>query len=140
MPLQNDGPESSTFAATFTGTANPTPMNPPDCVRMLLTMPTTSPCRLNIGPPELPVLIAASVCTTCIGTPLTTPSISSRPLTWPTVRLWLSPNGAPTTTISSPTSSWSESPSFAGETAAGSLSSCNSATSARVDEPTTWAG
>ena len=37
------------------------PIEPPDGEMMAVLMPTTSPCMLNSGPPELPRLIAASV-------------------------------------------------------------------------------
>jgi hypothetical protein len=57
---------------------------------MLLTMPITSPFQLNMGLPEFPPLIAASVWKNshadadmlmrrCFGV--------ARPLTWPTVRV-----------------------------------------------------
>ena len=81
MPLQNDLALSSTRSATLEGMANPNPSKPPDCVRMRLTMPTTSPFMLNIGPPELPMLIAASVWIISIGPPLTMPPPAMRPLT-----------------------------------------------------------
>jgi len=42
-------------------TTNPRPSLPPDFEMIWLTTPMTWPAMLNIGPPELPVLIAASV-------------------------------------------------------------------------------
>ena len=42
-------------------TTNPRPSKPPDFEMMWLTMPITSPAMLNMGPPELPWLMAASV-------------------------------------------------------------------------------
>ncbi len=43
------------------GTAKPMPIEPPVGEMMAVLMPTTSPSMLNSGPPELPLLIAASV-------------------------------------------------------------------------------
>ena len=57
-----------------------------------------------------------------------------RALTCPTVKVWLIPNGAPTTKISSPTSTLSESPSVAGCTPAGTRSNCSNARSAAGSE------
>ena len=42
-------------------TTKPRPSLPPDFEMLWLTMPTTSPAALNIGPPELPVLMVASL-------------------------------------------------------------------------------
>ena len=39
----------------------PRPSLPPDFEMVWLTMPMTSPAMLNMGPPELPVLIVAVV-------------------------------------------------------------------------------
>jgi len=43
------------------GIANPTPVNTPVGAKMAVFMPMTSPFTLISGPPELPLLIAASV-------------------------------------------------------------------------------
>ena len=43
------------------GIEKPMPIEPPDGEMIAVLMPTTSPCMLNSGPPELPRLIAASV-------------------------------------------------------------------------------
>ena len=43
------------------GTEKPMPMEPPDGERIAVLMPMTSPSMLNSGPPELPLLMAASV-------------------------------------------------------------------------------
>ena len=45
----------------FEVTTKPSPSEPPQRDTMRLTTPITSPARLNIGPPELPWLIDASV-------------------------------------------------------------------------------
>jgi hypothetical protein len=49
--------------AKLAGTEKPTPTEPPASPgeMMAVLMPTTSPRRLNSGPPELPLLMAASV-------------------------------------------------------------------------------
>ncbi len=43
------------------GVAKPMPTDPPDGDRIAVFTPTTSPSMLNSGPPELPLLMAASV-------------------------------------------------------------------------------
>ena len=50
-----------TGAASADGTAKPMPIEPPDGDRIAVLMPITSPSMLNSGPPELPLLMAASV-------------------------------------------------------------------------------
>jgi hypothetical protein len=52
---------SITLLAIAEGIAKPMPIDPPDGEKIAELMPITSPLRLNIGPPELPRLIAASV-------------------------------------------------------------------------------
>jgi hypothetical protein len=47
--------------ASVEGIAKPIPTDPPDGEKIAVLMPMTSPLRLNIGPPELPRLIEASV-------------------------------------------------------------------------------
>ena len=44
------------------GTAKPMPIEPPVGEMIAVFMPTTAPDMSNSGPPELPRLIAASVC------------------------------------------------------------------------------
>ncbi len=44
------------------GIAKPIPIDPPEGEKIAVLMPITSPFKLNIGPPELPRLIDASVC------------------------------------------------------------------------------
>src|SRR2546430_17328428 len=51
----------SSSRAVLIVTTNPSPSLPPDLEMMWLTMPTTSPAMVNMGPPELPVLIVAFV-------------------------------------------------------------------------------
>ena len=52
---------SSTGLAVSEGTAKPMPTEPPVGDRIAVLMPITSPSMLNSGPPELPLLMAASV-------------------------------------------------------------------------------
>ena len=50
-----------TFVASSVGTEKPMPIEPPLGEMIAVLMPMTSPSMLNSGPPELPLLIAASV-------------------------------------------------------------------------------
>ena len=50
-----------TGTAVAAGTAKPMPTEPPVGDRIAVLMPITSPFMLNSGPPELPLLIEASV-------------------------------------------------------------------------------
>jgi hypothetical protein len=52
---------TSSFLTVFVVTTKPSPSLPPDFVMLWLMIPISSPARVNIGPPELPVLITASV-------------------------------------------------------------------------------
>jgi hypothetical protein len=47
--------------AALMGTANPTPSAVPDSLRIWALIPITCPRASNIGPPELPRLMGASV-------------------------------------------------------------------------------
>ena len=60
-PLQNDRFSSRSCLAVFPVTTKPRPSLPPLLEMLWLTMPITSPFMLNIGPPEFPVLMTASV-------------------------------------------------------------------------------
>ena len=60
-PPQKDFLASRSSCAVFMVTTNPRPSLPPDFEMLWLTMPMTSPAALNMGPPELPVLMVASV-------------------------------------------------------------------------------
>jgi hypothetical protein len=64
---------SATRLARFEGMAKPTPIEPdwvpapePPALAIATLTPMSSPCELTSAPPELPGLIAASVCTTGI--------------------------------------------------------------------------
>ena len=52
---------SVTCLAKFDETANPIPTEPPDWEKIAVFIPTTFPFMSNNGPPELPLLIEASV-------------------------------------------------------------------------------
>jgi hypothetical protein len=56
-----DRGSSRSCFAVFIVTTKPRPSLPPLLEMTWLTMPTTSPAMLNIGPPELPTLMLASV-------------------------------------------------------------------------------
>jgi len=95
---------------------------------------------LNIGPPELPTLIAASVWNiSALNSPPYIRSVDRRALIWPTVSVWVIPRGAPTMKIGSPTFTLSESPSLAAKAAVGGFSSFSTARSAAGTEPVTFA-
>ena len=99
------------------GIANPTPMLPPESwvtpepsEAIAEFTPTTWPCRLTSGPPELPGLIAASVCTALMydeSPPSPTVTGRSTALTMPEVTVAESPSGEPIATTVSPTRIWS---------------------------------
>src|SRR5215207_1319022 len=76
-------------------------------------MPTTSPRTFNSGPPELPGLIAASVCSIGCSRPRTPPSGRPSAEITPTVTVWLKLNGLPMATTQSPGCICAESPNFA---------------------------
>ena len=61
MPPQTDFFSSKSSRAVRSVTTKPRPSLPPDFEMMWLTMPMTSPDVVNMGPPELPVLIVALV-------------------------------------------------------------------------------
>ena len=77
---------------------------------MAVLMPITSPRTFSSGPPELPGLIAASVCSTCAERPLATVNGRSRPLITPTLTVWSRPNGLPIASTQSPGCICAESP------------------------------
>ena len=54
--------EMNLTGAVLLGIEKPTPSLPPDWVSIMELMPTTSPRMSMSGPPELPGLMAASVC------------------------------------------------------------------------------
>ena len=108
------------------GIANPTPMlpdsppMPPPAVAIAELTPTTWPRRLTSGPPELPGLIAASVCTALMydegSSSLPPPVVTGRSsaLTMPAVTVELRPSGEPRATTPSPIRRVLEAPSDAG--------------------------
>ena len=73
-------------------------------------MPITSPRRLSSGPPELPGLIAASVCSTCAERPSATGNGRSSALMTPTLTVCARPNGLPIAITQSPGCICDESP------------------------------
>src|SRR5215471_2257099 len=117
--------------ASADGTAKPMPIEPPDGEKIAVFMPITSPPRLNIGPPEFPRLIDASVCRkSSYG-----PEWMSRAVAemMPDVTVPPSPKGLPIASTQSPTRAFVESPQLAaGRGAFGStLRSAKSLTGSR---------
>ena len=102
-PYQRRLRSSMNFRTVFEVTTNPRPSLPPDFVMLWLTMPISSPARLNIGPPEFPVLMTASVWKNwASGKSLVTVSGSQRALMTPVLSEWPRPYGAPMIRTGSP--------------------------------------
>ena len=89
----------------------------PKLLARLLTiavlMPTTSPRMFSSGPPELPGLIAASVCKTACDRPEATGKGRPIALMTPAVTVWARLNGLPIAITQSPGCICSESPNLA---------------------------
>jgi hypothetical protein len=78
------------------GIAKPMPALAPDGLKMAVLTPITRPAESSSGPPELPGLMAASVCTTPrIVRPVTASISRLSALTMPVVSVWSRPNGLP---------------------------------------------
>src|SRR5215469_18019464 len=122
--------------ADAAGIAKPMPIEPPEGEKIAVLMPITSPARLNIGPPEFPRLIDASVCRkSSYG-----PEWMSRAVAEmiPDVTVPPRPNGLPIASTQSPTLVLLESPHVAaGRGAFGST--LRTARSVTVSRPTTSA-
>mmetsp|Transcript_11334 Transcript_11334/g.36152 ORF Transcript_11334/g.36152 Transcript_11334/m.36152 type:complete len:284 (+) Transcript_11334:582-1433(+) len=100
------------FSAVSMGIAKPMPAA---LARIAVLMPTTSPNSLSSGPPELPGLIAASVCmklTFLFGMPTSAAERDSDEM-MPSVTVESSPTALPMAIAQSPTCSSSERPSGA---------------------------
>jgi hypothetical protein len=82
----------------FEGIAKPMP-EPPATIAVLI--PITSPCMFTSGPPELPGLMAASVCKKSSNGPWS--SCRALALMMPAVTVACRPNGEPTARTQSPT-------------------------------------
>ena len=83
--------------------ANDRPWYPPDRLKICELIPTTSPCRLKSGPPELPGFTATSVWMN--GTYVSSGRLRPFALTMPAVTEFSKPNGEPMATTHSPTAS-----------------------------------
>mmetsp|Transcript_18959 Transcript_18959/g.32631 ORF Transcript_18959/g.32631 Transcript_18959/m.32631 type:complete len:237 (+) Transcript_18959:3-713(+) len=113
---------------------------PSALVRVAVLMPTTSPAALSSGPPELPGLIAASVC-------MKSRRLSGKPssaldllmlLMMPTVTVLSRPSGLPRAMAQSPTWTASESPRAAnGKSVPWGGSTLTTARSSSSSEPIT---
>ena len=53
--------DATTFSTVLAGMANAMPTLPPDGEKIAVFTPTTSPARLKVGPPELPLFTEASI-------------------------------------------------------------------------------
>jgi hypothetical protein len=139
LPLRSCGSRSRTV---LLGTANPMPMFPSDLelVMIAVFMPITSPRRLSSGPPELPGLIAASVCSMSFVRPSVIGNARDVALMTPTVTVWSYPNGLPIAITQSPASICEESPNFASDSGRfGFSTSWISALSVSGSRPMTFA-
>ena len=99
LPPRSSGSRSRTV---LMGTANPTPALDLRLLTIAVFMPITSPRRLRSGPPELPGLMAASVCSMSFVRPGAAGRGRPRAEMTPTVTVWLRPNGAPMAMTQSP--------------------------------------
>src|SRR5690348_9958154 len=141
-------PSSISFWATrltsLTGIAKPSPLALSDKDFPAVLMPMTSEFMLISGPPELPWLIDASVCTPSMTVSVSDPSPDSgtgrcSALMMPWVTVLRRPSGAPAAITSSPTVSFSESPSLATDRLS-TLSTLSTARSVFGSRPTRFAG
>ena len=91
------------------GMAKPIPIEPPVREKIAVLMPISAPSRSTSAPPELPGLMAASV---WMKKPesLIPRLVRATAETMPLVTVWPTPNGLPTASTRSPTSSLSELP------------------------------
>ena len=107
---------------------------------MAVFMPTTSPRTFSRGPPELPGLMAASVCSMSMVRPSVTGKGRLSALTTPTLTVWDSPNGLPMAMTQSPGCICAESPNLASGSAWSGFSvNSISALSVSGSRPTTRA-
>ena len=139
-PLSSFG---TTCLTVSTGTAKPTPLDWRDEEAICELTPITRPLASSSGPPELPGLIAASVCSTPeIGKPLGDWISRSSAEMMPVVTVPDRPNGLPIAIAASPGRSADEFASWSGfvspETLVGSTSS--TARSVEASEPISLAG
>src|SRR4029077_20242263 len=134
----------ATYFISFTGIAKPRPLALSDSDLLAVLMPITSDAMLSSGPPELPWLIDASVCTASMTVLVSESSPDSgtarcSALTIPWVSVLRRPSGAPAAITGSPTRSLSASPSRA-TVRLSTLSTLSTATSVSGSRPTRWAG
>mmetsp|Transcript_1930 Transcript_1930/g.7500 ORF Transcript_1930/g.7500 Transcript_1930/m.7500 type:complete len:252 (+) Transcript_1930:185-940(+) len=87
----------STMPLTLsTGSANPTPADAPEGEYIAVLTPMSRPLLSSSGPPELPGLMAASVCTTSrMRRPVMDFMSRPTPETMPAVSVWSNPKGLP---------------------------------------------
>ena len=121
---------------TLLGIANPSPSFPPDCDRIKVFTPTTSPSTFTSGPPEFPGLIGASVWMYIIGESGSVWRATAE--TTPMVTVLRNPPGLPKAKTISPWPSFR----YVASASAGRLSASTliSARSISLDTPTIRAG
>ena len=91
-PYQRRFRSSSSLRTVLEVTTKPRPSLPPDLVMLWLTMPIISPVAVNMGPPELPVLMGAVVWkNSASGKSRVTVSASQRALMMPELSEWRQP-------------------------------------------------
>ena len=127
---------SRTCMASSMGTAKEIPMYPPLWLKIMELMPTTSPSRLNSGPPEFPGFTATSVWMN--GTGLPPPTERDVVLTIPAVAVLSRPKGEPMASTHSPVLRFAGSPILTTGRSAASI--LITATSVRLSAPTSLAG
>ena len=135
---------STVCLTSLTGIAKPRPLALSDNDLPAVLMPITSESMLISGPPELPWLIDASVCTPSMTVSVSEPSPESgtgrcSALMMPCVTVLRRPSGAPAAITSSPTFSLSESPNRA-TVRLSTLSTFSTARSVFGSRPTRLAG
>src|SRR5919112_2504203 len=92
--------EATTFSTVLAGMANAIPTLPPDGEKIAVFTPTTSPDRLKVGPPELPLFTEASIWMKSSYGPL--PISRCWADTMPAVTVPPRPNGLPIAITQSP--------------------------------------
>src|SRR3954468_8846449 len=135
---------STVCLTSLTGIAKPRPLALSDSDLPAVLMPITSAFMSISGPPELPWLIDASVCTPSITVSVSEPSPDNgtgrcSALMMPCVTVLRRPSGAPAAITSSPTTSFSESPILA-TVRLSTLSTFSTAMSVFGSRPTRLAG
>ena len=130
----------TTRRTVLLGTAKPTPADAPEGLAICVLTPIRRPALSSSGPPELPVLMAASVwITSSIGVPSSPSMRRPRAETIPVVSVALRPKGLPIAYALCPTRSASLSATATGRSAEGGASMRSTARSCDAEPPTSSA-